>query len=335
MLVEGKSETQLRLRVHRRTELAQDIVAFDLRDPVGMDLPAFEAGAHIEVHVADGSSRVRQYSLCNSPNERDRYLIAVHYDRAGRGGSRWLHESLHEGDDLLVHRPRNSFVLEQAEHVVLLAGGIGVTPLLAMAEVLTSQQRSFELHVYVRNKARLPFAQRLATAPFSDRVFVHDDVGRRNLGPHIRMILESAPAEGSLAYVCGPEGFITATQDVAMGLGWGDGRVVTERFGASRLPDPSNAELEVLWAPNGQRILVAANETVAQALIAAGIPVSLSCEQGICGQCCLQVIDGVPDHRDMVLTRNEHDSEGQFTPCCSRAEHGWIKLAPLDWPRGA
>jgi len=339
----------LQLQVQQRIPQAEDIVAFELRDPQGRPLPAFEAGAHIDLHLPGDDDippgappRLRSYSLCNDPLEHHRYLIAVQREAHGRGGSRWLHARLQVGDAITVSPPRNFFALRPAPHTLLLAGGIGLTPLLAMAEALCAADRSFELHIGVRSRARLAFAQRLADAPWAAQVQVHadddnnDDAGGGTPPPwHLPALLAAQPAH-TLAYACGPAGFMTAVQRAAHQIGWDHGRVVIEHFAppppsppAANAPEPGAFELH--WAPTGQRLQVGPQHSAARVLMDAGIAVALSCEQGICGQCSVQVLDGTPEHRDLVYGEHDHDVERRFTPCCSRAHSPHLVLAPLGW----
>ena len=332
----------LSLVVTRRETLCDDIVAFELRHPDGAELPAFEAGAHIDLHLpaAEGgpgsAPRRRSYSLCNRPAERFRYLIAVQREAAGRGGSAWLHAHLQVGDRIGVGAPRNLFALRPADgstpRHLLLAGGIGLTPLLAMAEVLWAAGRPFELRVCVRSAQRLPFAQRLAEAPWAGCVHVHAD----DAGPALDLpALLAQQSAGTRAYCCGPAGFMAAVQRAAADAGWPADRVVVEHFAAPASPaatahvEPGHFELD--WAPTGQRLVVGPADSVARVLLAAGIEVPISCEQGICGQCCLQVEAGEADHRDLVYGAHEHEVERRFTPCCSRAHSPRLSLAPLGW----
>ncbi|PXW92304.1 vanillate O-demethylase ferredoxin subunit [Sphaerotilus hippei] len=335
---------RLSLRVTRRDELTPHIAAFELRRDDGGPLPPFEAGAHIDVELPDGSGRVRSYSLCHAPSDRHRYLIAVQCEAEGRGGSLWLHRHVAVGDTLRVGPPRHLFALRDAPHVLLLAGGIGLTPLLSMAETLWADGRSFALHCAVRSRDRLPFAERLATAAWADRVSVHADIPAP--GPaarpalDLRTLLERAPQD-TLVCACGPGGFMAAVQQAARTLGWADERVVIERFAppaespvrtaAAAGGSGPDGSFELLWAPTGRTLRVAAHESAAQALQGAGLPVDLSCEQGICGQCCLQVIDGQPEHHDLVLSDAERARGDRFTPCCSRATSSRLVVAPLGW----
>jgi vanillate O-demethylase ferredoxin subunit len=327
----------LTLVVTHRETLCDDIVAFELRHPDGAELPAFEAGAHIDLHLpaTEGepapAPRRRSYSLCNRPAERFRYLIAVQREAAGRGGSAWLHAQLQAGDRIAVSAPRNLFALQPAPRHLLLAGGIGLTPLLAMAEVLWAAGRPFELRICVRSAQRLPFARRLLEAPWAGCVQVHAD----DAGPALDLgALLAQQGAGTLAYCCGPAGFMAAVQRAATDAGWPAERVVVEHFAAPAFPaaaavEPGHFELD--WAPTGQRLAVGPSDSVARVLLNAGINVPISCEQGICGQCCLQVVAGEADHRDLVYGTHEHTVERRFTPCCSRAHSPRLSLAPLGW----
>lgn len=336
---------RLRLRVTARHPVGEGIVAFELRAPDDAPLPAFTAGAHVDVQVPDGAGQVRPYSLYNDPADRSRYCIAVQHESAGRGGSRALHAQVQVGDLLEVGRPRNQFALRPAPHVLLLAGGIGLTPLLAMAHTLWAQDHSFELHVFARHAARLPLVATLAAQPFAAAVRVHLDDGGAAPPPlqgsaeALDALLTRAPA-GALAYACGPAGFMAAVQAAAAACAWAPERVVVEHFSAP-VAAPTAATsapgegFELHWAPTGQRVPVPAELSVAQALQAAGLPVSLSCEQGICGSCELQVIDGLPEHRDLLYADAERAANDRFTPCCSRSRSACLTVAPMGWVGGA
>ncbi len=333
----------LTLRVSRREPLCDDIVAFELRAADDRPLPAFEAGAHIDLHLPPArpgqAPRRRSYSLCNPPGERDRYLIAVQHEHAGRGGSAWLHAQLQPGDRIDASAPRQLFALQPAPHHLLLAGGIGLTPLLAMAETLWAQDRSFTLQVRVRSRARLPFARRLQEAPWAQAVQVlADDEAQANTETLDRLI--AVQPAGTWIWTCGPAGFMAAVRAAATRAGWSADRVVSEHFAAPGAEPPAApvaaGGFEIDWAPTGQRLAVAPHQSVAQVLQAAGIAVALSCEQGICGQCCVQHLDGPADHRDLVYGAHEHQVERRFTPCCSRAPAASrLVLAPLGWTPAA
>jgi vanillate O-demethylase ferredoxin subunit len=243
-----------------------------------------------------------------------------------------VHEALQQGCQLQVSAPRNHFPLATAPHVLLLAGGIGITPLLAMAEQLWEEGRSFELHSCHRSAARVPFGRRLLEGPWAYRVNTHLDDGPPTQRLALPALLAAAPA-GSRVEVCGPAGFIQAVRDAAAAQGWAADRVGFEHFAAPAAARPQGAVpsggYELVWAPTGLLVAVAPGTSAAAALIAAGVPVALSCEQGICGSCLLKVLDGEPEHRDFVLSAEEQAGGDRFTPCCSGARSARMVVAPL------
>ena len=316
----------LNVRVVRKTPEAEGICGFELARADGGHLPAFEAGSHIDVHVPGGV--VRQYSLCNNPSEVHRYQIAVLKDPASRGGSRGMHEQVHEGDLLTISAPRNHFALNhEAAHSLLLAGGIGVTPLLAMAEALHARGAGFELHYCTRTRARTAFARRLSDAPYARRVHLHVDEDGPEQALDLERLLTGA-SPGTHLYACGPQGYLEAVLGAAQRLGWPDARVHREFFAAPDTPAGAAADqaFEVQIASSGQVVKVPADLSVARALEAAGVSVPVSCEQGVCGTCLTRVIDGVPEHRDAYLTPEERAAGDQFLPCCSRARSTCLVL---------
>ena len=299
-----------------KADTAQGIVTFELAAPDGRALPPFSAGAHIDVHVG---GLVRQYSLCNRPGETHRYQIGVLRDANSRGGSVAMH-ALAVGDSLQISAPKNHFPLAaDARHSILLAGGIGVTPLLAMAEQLAADGASFALHYATRSSERTAFRDRLAAA---------------HLAPHARCYVDDAPQNGRLdlaavlsqpnaethVYVCGPAGFIDATLQQARALGWQDANLHREYFGAA-LPATDAGEMgafDIRLAHSGKTMPVRAGETVIDALRGCGIDWPTSCEQGVCGTCLTKVLQGEAQHHDNYLT-DEERAEGCFLPCVSRA----------------
>jgi len=307
----------LNVRVARKAVEAQDICTFELHPLDRAALPGFTAGSHLDVHLPGGT--VRQYSLCNEPNETHRYLIGVLRDAASRGGSRAMHEQVHEGQVLTVSPPRNRFALApQASHSLLLAGGIGITPLLCMAEALWRGQSAFELHYGTRSIERTAFRQRLQGAPFAARVHFHHDDGAPSQRFDLPALL-AQPSAGRHVYVCGPQGFLDAVLGTARALGWPDAQVHHESFGASVKVADTDAAFEVQIASTGAVVQVPSHQTIVQALAGAGVSVQTSCEQGVCGTCLTRVIDGIPDHRDVYLTPDEAAAGDQILPCCSRA----------------
>lgn len=315
----------LSMRVARKQAEAEGICSFELVAADGRALPAFSAGSHLDVHVPDGPTR--PYSLCNAPGETHRYLIAVLREPASRGGSAGMHERVHEGDVLHVSAPRNLFPLaDGAQHHVLMAGGIGITPMLAMAEALAARGASFELHYCTRSAARTAFAPRLREAAFAGHVHVHHDDGPAAQKFDIAARL-ATPQAGVHLYVCGPQGFMDALLGTARSRGWPEAQIHFESFGAAPSVHDSDGPFEVLLQSSQRVVSVAKGQSIVQALAAAGVPVMTSCEQGVCGTCLTGVLDGTPDHRDQYLTPEEQAEGRQMLPCCSRAKSARLVLA--------
>lgn len=307
----------LRVRVARKIRETPDITSFELVPESGGELPGFEAGAHIDVHIPDGP--VRQYSLCNAPGERHRYQIAVLRELTSRGGSVRMHEQVQEGDVLTIGSPRNHFPLhEEAPHTVLLAGGIGVTPLIAMAERLQAIGRAFELHYLTRTAARTAFLQRIRASRFTDRVHLHHDDGPDSQRLDLAAYLSSLAA-GAHLYVCGPQGFLDAVRAHARTVGWPAAALHYEYFANDTAPKADDGSFEILLNRSGRVVRVEADQSVTDALATAGVVLQTSCEQGICGTCLTRVLAGTVDHRDLYLTPEEQALNDQFLPCCSRA----------------
>jgi vanillate monooxygenase ferredoxin subunit len=314
------TEALIPVRVARKQALAEGISAFELVPAEGATLPVFEAGAHIDVHLARGEVRiVRPYSLCGVPGAADRWQIAVLREPASRGGSAAMHAWVFEGSTLAVSAPRNHFRLApRAAHSLLLAGGIGITPLLAMAEQLHADGAAFELHHCTRTLARTPFRERLAAAPWADRVAHHLDDGPAAQRLDLPALLAVQPP-GTQLYVCGPQGFMDAVLAAARAQGWPEAQLHWEAFHAEVAPQAGDQAFELQLARSGLVIRVDADQTAARALEAAGVFLPTSCEQGVCGTCLTRVLDGLPDHRDQYLSDEERAANDQFTPCCSRA----------------
>jgi vanillate monooxygenase ferredoxin subunit len=315
---------ELNVRVARKADEAQDICTFELVHADGKALPAFSAGSHVDVHLPNGLTR--QYSLCNDPGESHRYLIGVLHDANSRGGSRAMHQQVAAGDVLSISAPKNHFPLAHgATHSILLAGGIGVTPILCMAERLAITGASFEMHYCTRSRERTAFVQRIGTAAFAPQVQFHHDDG----APEQKLMLDAVlgtPRAGVHLYVCGPKGFMDWVLGQARAGGWPAGQLHYEFFTAEVAPSDADAAFEVQLASSGKIVCVPKDQTVVQALAAAGIEVATSCEQGICGTCLTRVLEGEPEHKDLYLTPEEQAANDQFTPCCSRARSARLVL---------
>ena len=308
----------LRVRVAAKQAAATDIATFELVDPEGKSLPRFSAGSHIDVHVA--GDIVRQYSLCNDPAESHRYLIGVLRDAESRGGSVAMHEKVQVGDLMEISEPRNHFALAHAAtRTLLMAGGIGVTPILCMAERLASIGAEFEMHYCTRSRSRTPFQDRIASSSFAAKVQFHFDDEEASQRIDLPSVL-ATPQPGTHLYVCGPKGFMDATLAAARNAGWSADQLHYEFFASDVAPSDSDESFEVKLASSGRIVVVPQDQTVVQALAAAGIEIPTSCEQGVCGTCLTRVLEGVPDHKDLFMTPEEQALNDQFTPCCSRSK---------------
>ncbi|WP_423457526.1 PDR/VanB family oxidoreductase [Ottowia sp. VDI28] len=313
----------LRVRVARKDQTALGITSFELVSADGVPLPAFEAGSHVDVAVPGGLTR--QYSLCNDPSESHRYQIAVLNVPDGRGGSRAMHEAVHLGDVLVISKPRNHFPLANARgHSLLLAGGIGITPLLCMAERLAQMDRPFTLHYFARSAERAAFIGRIRASRFSAHAHFHFDEAPA-APPNLQALLVPAGADAHL-YTCGPKGFMDAVLACARSGGWADDQLHQEYFSAEPVTMEGDGAFEVQLASSGRVVPIAADQTVIAALAAQGVHIETSCEQGVCGTCLTRVLGGEPDHRDVYLTAAEQASNDQFLPCCSRAKSGRLVL---------
>ncbi len=309
------TQDTLTLRVARRQEHTDEIAVLELVAADGSALPPFEAGAHIDLHLDQGL--VRQYSLSNAPAQGDRYRLGVLNDPNSRGGSRAVHERLYEGVEVLASAPRNHFPLDASGgHSLLVGGGIGITPMIAMAHALLAADRSFELHYCCRARDKAAFLEELE-GTFGESLVLHCD----DQGPSQRLDIASllaAQSDDTHLYVCGPSGFMDWVIGAAGEAGWPSGRVHFEYFSAE--VDTSGGAFEVEAATSGVTVRVEEGMSIAQALKAAGVKVDVSCEEGVCGTCICDVLDGIPDHRDHFLNDEEKADNDQMAVCCSRAK---------------
>ncbi|MDZ5456308.1 PDR/VanB family oxidoreductase [Azohydromonas lata] len=310
--------------VRRRELQGQTVAVLELAASDGAPLPAFSAGAHVDVHLPGGL--VRPYSLCGDPRQRQAYRLGVLRDPASRGGSTAVHSELTEGARLRIGAPRNHFPLEPgAPYSVLVGGGIGITPMLAMAWALHATGAAFELHYCVRNPGRAAFLDELRAVPWAQRVHLHfsefegkhEGEGTQRLDP--AAVLRAAPA-GRHVYVCGPAGFMDWVAAEARGAGLDERALHRELFSApAAAPGGDDAAFDVVAARSGKEVRVAPGQSLLAALKTVGIHVPVSCEQGVCGTCACAVLEGEPDHRDAYFTDEERSANDQIIVCCSRA----------------
>lgn len=308
----------LNVRVECKRQVADGICAFHLVSTTGEPLPSFSAGAHVDVHLPGGL--VRQYSLCGDPSNSRSYVLGVLKDPASRGGSVAMH-AIGEGNEIQISAPRNHFSLEvDASHTVLLAGGIGVTPIMAMAQSLQAQGQSFEMHYCTRALAKTAFREELLRGSISEHVRLHLDDGSTDRFD-AEDALQRAYRPDTHIYVCGPAGFIDAMLAAARQVGYADSQLHREYFAAPAATSTGQADtaFAVKIGSTGQVLQVAADKSVVEVLAQHGIEIETSCEQGVCGTCVTRILDGIPLHRDVYLTDAERAENKVFTPCCSRS----------------
>lgn len=296
------------LRVESRTRECDDTVSLELADPYGHDLPAWEPGAHVDVVL--GAATVRQYSLCGDPRVRNRWRLGILREPDGRGGSAYLHDEVGPGDLLEVGVPRNNFPLVDAPAYLLLAGGIGVTALLPMAHTLGRRGADVAVVHAGRTRSRMAFHGELAALGCS---FHHDD--EAGLLPVADLLRSLAP--GTAVYCCGPEGLLAAVESTCPSTC----ELHVERFAPKPVEADREADgpFEVLLRSTGVTVQVAAGQSVLEALGTAGIDVPSSCREGTCASCETNVVDGLVDHRDSMLTDEEREAGETMMICVSRA----------------
>lgn len=305
---------QLEVLVKSVTREAPGIQSYELRPTSGRALPPFTAGAHIDLNLPNGM--VRSYSLVNPQEERHRYVIAVQKDRTSRGGSRFLHEQVREGDSVRISAPRNNFPLsEEAARSVLIAGGIGITPILCMIRRLDSLCHSWELHYCTRTRASAPFLEPIAAMQAEPRARVHlnfdEEPGGRMLD--IAGVVAAAPMDAHL-YCCGPLPMLAAFEAAIASRP--PEQVHVEYFAARGAPVESGG-FTVVLAKSGIALFVPKGKTILETMLDAGINAPHLCMEGVCATCETPVVEGIPDHRDLVLTKAEQASNRTMMICCS------------------
>lgn len=289
------------------TRESEDTVSIELADPSGAPLPPWEAGAHVDVQLV--TRQQRQYSLCGDPADRSSYRVAVRREEFSRGASMYVHDYLRVGRTVHVREPRNLFPLLPAEEYVLLAAGIGITPILPMAEELANRGADWSLDFAVRDDAHVPFRSRLDA--LGERVSIHprDRAGRLDLG---RLLAEPRP--GAVVYSCGPARFTDAVEH-AMGR-WPTGSLHLERFEPKAVIARPATAFTVACVRSRVIVDVPVELSLMKALEIAGVPVPGSCLRGVCGSCAVTVLRGEPDHRDSLTT---DETSTTIYPCVSRS----------------
>jgi tetrachlorobenzoquinone reductase len=293
---------------------AMDILSFDLRPHPGADLPPFTAGAHVDVHLPD--LQTRSYSLLNDQSERNRYVIAVRRDATGRGGSRYMHDRLTSGSDLTISPPRNHFPLvEDARHVVFIAGGIGVTPIRSMIRRLEQFGRSWELHFCARSRAHAAFYDdfRALDSHIPGRVHFYFDHGMPGERLDILSLVKPLAADTHM-YCCGPHGMMDAFRNATADR---PTRTVHFEYFSGATAEQAAGRFDVELARSGKILTVKPGKTILDSIIEAGFHAPYSCREGVCGSCETRVLAGTPDHCDLVLTASERACGETMMICCS------------------
>jgi len=301
---------------------ADGVVSLELESADGVPLPEWSPGAHVDVHLPGGL--VRQYSLCGQPGSSS-WRVAVLREPVGRGGSEAVHTVVRPGDVLDAVGPRNNFALESASSYLFIAGGIGITPLVPMLEHSEAVGASWRLFYGGRSAGSMAFADTLLHIhPERVSVLPQDVHGLLDLAN-----LLADPQPGTLVYCCGPEPLLTAVEQQCAAAGWPSGALHLERFAARRQPTPppdAEQDFEVVLERTGDCVKVAAGQSVLEALEQHGYEFANSCREGICGTCETAVIDGVPDHRDSLLSEDERAANDTMMICVGRARSAKLVL---------
>ena len=292
-----------------------NIAVMEFESATSATLPKVEAGAHIDVHLPNGM--VRQYSLCQNPNDEGKFRLGILRDPESRGGSISAFDEIKDGMQIQVSEPKNLFPLLKAKHSVLIGGGIGITPLITMAYQLAHEGESFELHYCGASPEKCAFVDEIKNGELAQYTTFHF----KSEGASHRAFFESAIKDIDLEshiYTCGPVGFMDWVINLATTHDFPEQQIHKEYFQVET--DTSGDSFEVVAERSGKIIMVEAGETILQALAKEGIDIEMSCEQGVCGTCMCDVIEGEPDHRDVYFTDEEKASNEQILVCCSRSK---------------
>ena len=316
--------TELTVRVEKKFHLTNEIVSYELVGLTENLLPDFTAGSHIDVFLKNGL--IRQYSLYKKSSENIRYCIAVLRTKDSKGGSSAMHDWVNEGDELTISSPKNHFQLdESAPSTMLLAGGIGITPLLCMADRLFELNKYFQLHYFAKSKEHMAFLQYLCETQYNKNVhfYFSEDIDNQY---SLEGIMGTISRDSQL-YVCGPPGFMEMIITSASTT-LSEDKIHREYFVSNlQINIDQEQEFRIQLASTGKEYTIPQNKTIVEVLRDQGIDVMVSCEQGVCGTCITRVIEGIPLHRDIFMSNHEHDANNQITLCCSRSKS---KLLVLD-----
>jgi len=318
-----KTKNKLSLKVEKVTEETSRVKSFRLSDVNGNTLPEFQPGAHLKLKIKleDKTEYARHYSLLSNPDEKMHYEIGVQLEPQGEGGSLYLHNHIHEGDILQVEAINNDFTMkEQAGHTILIAGGIGITPILSMLYKLAAQKQSYEIHYTVRNNSDLAFIDRIRDIAGKK---LHCYVSSESNGSRLNLNqLLNSPNATTHVYVCGPRRMISSVRDISNNIGWQPSQIHYESFGnqISKEDRPFRIHL----TKSNKSLNVPANRTILDTLLDAGLDVPHKCKRGECSMCTTTVLEGDPEHRDLCLNKEERTTS--MCVCVSRAQGKELKL---------
>ncbi|WP_439030570.1 PDR/VanB family oxidoreductase [Gordonia terrae] len=310
--VDTSAEQARNVVVTKKETIAEGVVLIEFADPDGHELPVWEPGSHIDVVIP--GDIVRQYSLCGDAGDRSVWQIAVLREIESRGGSEYLHDTLAEGDRILVRGPRNNFPFEPAEKLIFVAGGIGVTPMLPMVAAAEARGVEWELLYGGRSRSSMGFVEMLENT-YGEHIAVRpqDEFGLLDLAS----LLGKVRADTAV-YCCGPEPLLQAIESAC--APWPKGTLHLERFAPKEIGEPvRNESFEVECQMSGKTITVPPDKSIVAVMQENDIPIVVSCQEGTCGSCETVIIEGVPEHRDSILTEAERAENETMMVCVGRA----------------
>lgn len=308
-----------KLIVKRKWNESATVIGLELTGKDNDQFPAIQPGSHIEIVIENQKNQLRQYSLINAPHESTSYLLGIKLEPLSRGGSKWMHD-LNIGDVVYGKSIKNLFSLNQAANKsILIAGGIGITPTLSMAQFLYQENKSFELHYFVHSEEDICFINKLKNIDIEKNVFIYSGLDHVDIALKLRNIT-SEPNLDTHVYCCGPSGLMNLVEDLTI-KNWPIDNVHFERFKSDQLTaQPDDLSFTVITQKTGFECVVLPNQSIVEALSNIGCEIETSCEQGVCGSCMTNVISGKPDHRDVFLTKSEKASNEHILPCVSRCK---------------
>lgn len=319
----AETPVPLRVKVADKRQVADGVMAFTLRSPVDGPLPPMTPGAHIDVHLPGG--RIRQYSLCNGPLEDGAYTIAVKREDASRGGSLAMHDGVQIGDLLRISLPKNNFAPDpSARRSLLVAGGIGITPLLSMARHLAASGGDFHLHYFCRSPAHAAFREEL-DRELAGRWTLHAGLAPEATRDAVAQLFAQNDLS-SHSYTCGPLPLMHLVESVGHKAGWLPERLHFEYFKATGPVETTGVPFDVVLARSNRTVEVPADRSIIDVLRSMDLAIESNCEQGVCGTCLCTVIDGIPEHRDQYLSAGEKAANMQMLPCVSRSRSKTLVL---------